>query len=328
MPAGARFTTTSYLDGPLDERYPYGVVALRVVTGDAEDPIARRNLSVAARLVEQGRLLAVIGTVAYRPGEQAGAAEAFRAAVGEVPTWLAAMIELDTGPEPIGGDRSAELGELHLRLAALLGNDARRVIAASSMAGFARVWPDRPAGLTTVLVAYGSPPPRSPDLLAWQYTNGFVAVDGLPSASDPFGRCPHVVAPQLTAAELAARLGTLAPIAADPLEDVVAMYGSRAAFEAMLDRKLGIDPGNADGTGRASVNGLLAFWLTRMMITLRHGTKNRAFQAPPELVDGVGLQGADPQAIGAAVAAALAPLQADVERLQKTIDAALGTVRR
>ncbi len=335
MVPGALFTNTSYLDGPLDERYPFGVVALRLVTGAEEDPIARQNLQTAAELVERGRLLAVLGCVAYRPGDQLAPTEAFRAAVvtalGDVPPWLAAMIEVESGPEPVSGDRSAELSELYLRLAGLLGHDGRRVVASSTPSGLAQHWPDRPGGLATVLASQRVFPPPAPDLLAWQYTNGFVAVDGLPTASPPFGRCPHLVAPHLTAAELAAQLGALDSTTSDPLEDIVAMYGSRAAFEAMLDRKLGINPGNSDGSGRTSVNGLMAFWLTRTMITLRHGTRNRAFQGPPELVDSHGLEGSlsasDPQAVAAAVATAIAPLREEIERLQKTIDDALGAVR-
>jgi hypothetical protein len=183
-----------------------------------------------------------------------------------------------------------------------------------------------------VITQYRAPPPHPPDLLAWQYTNGAVAVSGLPDATVPFGRCIHLLAPDLTAAEFAARLGVLDSAAADPWEDVVAMYGSRAAFEAMLDRKLGIDPSNADGTGRTSVNGLLSFWLTRTMITLRHGTKNRAFQAPADVVDGVGLLGAlgatNPNAVAAAIEAAISPLREEIQRLQKTLDDALGTVRQ
>jgi hypothetical protein len=335
MVAGAVFTATSYVNGLLDDSYPFGVVAIRIVTGSAEDPIGRRNLLAAERLVKQNRLLAVIGSLAYRPGEQASVCSMFRRAVlgalGHMPKWLAAMIDIESGPEPIDGDRSAELDELYLRLTSVVGCDARRVIGFASPSSFTRHWPSRPAGMAGVLASYSARSPQFSNLLVWQYTNGFSSVVGLPSATAPFGACDHLVAPHLTAAQLAGQLGVRDPTTSDPLEDVVAMYGSRAAFEAMLDKKLGIDPANADGSGRASVNGLLAFWLTRTMITLRHGTKNRAFQAPPELVDGVGLQGAlgaaDPQGVAKAVAAAIAPLSAQVERLQRTIDDALGAVR-
>lgn len=335
MVAGAVFTDTSYVDGPLDDRYPFGVVAVRIVTGAAEDPIARHNLKAAQELVQRNRLLSVIGSLGYRPGEQASVCETFRDAVvgalGEVPRWLAAMIDIGGGPEPVEGDRSAELHELYLRLTAVLGNDVRRVVGLGSPDGFAQHWPTRPAGMATVLATSGSRPPQFPNLIAWRYTDGFHPTAELPTPIAPFGRCPHIVAPELTAAHLAAALGAFDLTTTDPLEDVLAMYGSRAAFEAMLDRKLGIDPSNADGSGRTNANGLLAFWLTRMMITLRHGTRNRAFQGPPELVDGAGLQGsldgADPQVLATAVAAAIAPLSAQVEHLQRTIDEALGGVR-
>ncbi|UQX88102.1 hypothetical protein M6D93_17675 [Jatrophihabitans telluris] len=348
MTNGVTFTDTSYYQVPIDNAYPHGVVSFRVLDGSWEDPIFRTNLRRAADLVTKNRLIAVVTYLVYRPGDQRAAAAAFRTAVtdtlGAIPRWLVAMIDAESWGGAIRGNQSDGLNRLYVLLAAILGGDPRRVLGYANRGDFAQLWPQRPARMRTVVASYGGSLPEFGNLIAWQYTNGEYQVDGLPSATRPFGACDHNVAPDLTPAQFAEQVGVL-HLPTDPLEEVMAMYASKEAFEAMLDRKLGIDPQNTDKSGRTSVNGLFQFWMTRTIATLRTGTKNRAFLGPPSIIDNQGLQGAISRtvktanapvidqhalnaAVNAAVAAAVAPLAAQVADLHKTLNEALKPVDR
>lgn len=345
MVAGATFTDTSYYQVPLNNAYPHKVVSFRVSDGNWEDPIFRTNLRAAAQLIKQNRIAAVIAYLVYRPGDQQPAAAAFRTAVtetlGSIPQWLVAMIDAESWGGAIRGDQSVGLNRLYALLASMLSGDGRRVLGYANRGDFEALWPTRPIHMRTVLASYGGSLPSFDNLIAWQYTNGQYVVPGLGSTTDPFGPCDHNVAPGMTPAQFAEQVGVLSkPL--DSLEEVMAMYPSAAAFEAMLDRKLGIDPTNADKTGRSSVNGLFKFWITRSILTLRKGTPNAAFSQLPGVVDNLGLQGSLTQAINAkaapavdygqinaainsAVAAAVAPLIRQVSELQATLQAALQT---
>lgn len=338
MVAGTVFTDTSYYQVPLDNSYPYGVVSFRVLDGSWEDPVFRTNLKVADTLYKRNRILTAIVYVVYRPGDQAPAAAAFRQAVtgalGKMPPWLVAMIDAESWGGAIRGDNSVGLNRLYALLATILDGNPRRVLGYANRSDFDNLWPSRPQHMRTVIASYGGSLPSFPNMIAWQYTNGQYQVDGLKSVSTPFGACDHNVAPGLTPAQFAEQVGAIRSLVVDPLEELMAMYPSKEAFEAMLDRKLGIDPGNADKTGRTSVNGLFAFWLVRALMTLRRGTGNRAFNGPPEVVDNLGLQGSlantvaatatkERVEINAAVAAAIAPLAGQVAELKQLVQVAI-----
>ena len=259
-----------------------------------------------------------------------------------MPRWLTSMVSVDRrdlrGHEV---DQSQGLNELFVLLASIMDADPRRVLGYGNARDLREVWASRPTTMSTVVADFSETPARFPNLVAWHYTNGEKGRAGVPSKSPPFGRCDHIVAPRLTPAEFADTLGTLPATGPDPWEEIMAMYPSKAAFEAMLDEKLGIDPANADKTGRVDANGLLAFWLTRAMLTLRTGAPNKAFAGPPHLVDHVGVNGALAKeaatlaagadenllrtAIQAAVSEAIAPLASQVADLQRTIDNAIGS---
>jgi hypothetical protein len=344
MTNGVIFTDTSYYQAPLDGSYPHGIVSFRALDGTWEDPIFRTNLRRSADLIAKNRLIAVVTYLVYRPGDQTAAVRAFRAAVtgtlGKVPRWLVAMIDAESWKGAIRGDQSVGLNRLYVMLAATLDGDRRRVLGYANRGDFAALWPNRPPAMRTVVASYGGSLPRFENLIAWQYTNGQYRVPGLPSASRPFGACDHNVAPGLTPAQFAEQVGVLhTPI--DPLEEVMAMYPSKEAFEAMLDRKLGIDPTNRDKSGRVNLNGLLQFWLVRTILTLRTGTGNRAFAGPPSIIDNQGLQGSinqsikaastagiDQRALNAAVTAAVAPLAAQVAEMQQSLHVALKSISR
>jgi hypothetical protein len=339
MVAGAVFTDTSYYQVPLNNSYPHGLVSFRSVDGTWEDPIFRTNLRQADTLIKNHRIISAIAYLVYRPGDQVPASVAFKqaviAALGQIPRWLVAMIDAESWGGEIRGDQSVGLNRLYALLAAMFGGDPRRVLGYANRGDFEALWPTRPPQMRTVIASYGGSLPSFPNLIAWQYTNGQYEVAGLQSSTTPFGPCDHNVAPAVTPAQFAEQVGAIGSVPADPLEEVMAMYSSKAAFEAMLDTKLGIDPRNADKTGRTSVNALFAFWLSRTMLTLRRGTPNAAFKAPVEIVDGLGLQGTlakaiavakpsiDQAALDAAVAAAMAPLFAEVAEIKKTLHEAI-----
>lgn len=345
MVAGAVWTSTSYHQGPVDGSYPHAVVAIRAFDGAREDPVFRNSLTAAQKLVAVNRVLAVVVVFGYQPGDQVAAVRDLVSAVdetiGEVPAWLVSMVAVDRRALPSGVevDQSYGLNQLYVLLASVLDADPRRVLGYGNARDLREVWVSRPSSMSTVVADFSGREPKFPNVLAWHYTNGETVMSALPSSTSPFGRCDHLVAPRLTPAQFAEALGALPVAGLDPWEEVMAMYPSKAAFEAMLDEKLGIDPSNSDKTGRVDTNGLLAFWLKRAMLTLRTGEPNKAFNSPPQLVDHVGVDGVLARqastpvsgidhatlqaALQGAISDAITPLANQIAELQRTINNAI-----
>lgn len=297
MATGAYYPDFSYYQPPLGLSFTRGIACFRGFDGTWEDPQFRTNLRIAAALVKGNRVAAVVVYVVYRPGTTAQQAALFKAAVlatlGYIPSWLGSMIDMESWGGQIRGDQSLQANHLYALLCVALGNNPRGTLGYANRGDWGALWPNRPPQMRTVLAKYSTGAPSFPNLIAWQYTDGQWQIEGMPTSTPPLGVCDHNVALGLTPATFAAALGLLPGAVTDPLEDtIMALYGSKAEFEAALGR---------------IVDEKLRYHGPRLLAALRTGQPNGALNGPASVIDGHGLDGA--LAIGATSPEELAVLQ-------------------
>ncbi|WP_418002575.1 M23 family metallopeptidase [Mycobacterium sp. PDNC021] len=173
---------------PVDDSYPYRVIAIRSNDGDYHDHHWDENYDWCRRKCDEGALDFFIVYFVWRQNWEV-TVDTIKDMVGEPHPRMAVMIDIESWDGKIGGDQSDGLNGAYWALAQWLG-DPRRVIAYGTAGDLNALWPDKPGGLGIVLAAWGFNPDY-PGKIAHQYTddNGYGNGDSLPNGCLPFGPC-------------------------------------------------------------------------------------------------------------------------------------------
>jgi hypothetical protein len=189
---------------PVDNSYPYPVIAIRASDGTYRDRNWPTNYPWCCRRADEGALEFFIVYLVYRPN-WAETLLTLKDMVGQPHPKMAVMIDVESWGGQIGGDHSDGINRLYWGIADWLG-DRRRVIAYGNTYDLNTLWPDKPDGVPLVVAGYGQQP-SYPGMVAHQYTDGQGYGGGLPEGADPFGRCDMNAANGLSPKEFAAVCG-------------------------------------------------------------------------------------------------------------------------
>jgi hypothetical protein len=165
---------------PVDDSYPWPVLAIRSNDGTYKDRDFAANYAWSKRALASGRLRALIVYMVYRPNWQETLATT-KAMVGTPGPQVAFMIDVESWAGQIKGDQSSSVNALFHGLVSWCGNPAR-VIGYGNVGDLNSLWPTKPPGIRLIVAGYGSNPDY-PGKLGHQFTNG--VVDAVPVA--PFG---------------------------------------------------------------------------------------------------------------------------------------------
>src|SRR6185503_2299107 len=166
---------------PVDDSYPYQVLAIRSNDGTYRDKDFAANHAWSRRALDTGKLRALLIYLVYRPN-WADELATLRDVVGTPHPKCAVMIDVESWGGQITGDQSPGINNLHHGIGSWLG-DMRRVIGYGNVGDLNRLWPVKPPGVRLVIAAYGSNPDY-PGKLGHQFTDGATADHLLVS---PFG---------------------------------------------------------------------------------------------------------------------------------------------
>lgn len=191
---------------PVDDSYPYRVIAIRSNDGDYRDKHWDDNYGWCRRKCDEGILDFFIVYFVWYPNWELGV-ETIKDLVGEPHPRMAVMIDIESWGGKITGDQSAGLNGAYWALAEWLG-DHRRVIAYGNTSDLNGLWPNKPDDLGIVLAAWGFNP-GYPGKIAHQYTDGggYGNGDTLPDGCLPFGNCDMNSADGRSPVEFAAACG-------------------------------------------------------------------------------------------------------------------------
>lgn len=181
---------------PVDDRYPFPVLAIRSNDGTYKDHKFSQNYTWACRKLAAGRLSILIVYCVYRTN-WLDVANTMRSMIGTPHPRMVAMIDVESWQGQITGDQSEGINRLYWALADWLGNP-RRVIGYGNKGDLDMLWPTRPPGVRLVVASYGRLP-TYPGMIAHQYS------DCAPVA--PFGACDINSANDIDLAGLAAAFG-------------------------------------------------------------------------------------------------------------------------
>lgn len=188
---------------PVDDSYPYRMIAVRSNDGTYRDHNWTANIEWCRRAADVGRIDCFIAYCVYRENWQE-TLDTFAVQVGTPHPKMVAMVDVESWDGQIVADQSASANALVAGLARLLG-EPRRVIGYGNVADLTALWPGAPAGLRLVVAAYSSVDPAHPGQIAWQYTDGTGHGSG-PQGAPPFGACDMNTS-ALSTAEVATELG-------------------------------------------------------------------------------------------------------------------------
>lgn len=157
---------------PVNDSYPYPVLAIRSNDGTYRDRDFTTNHTWARGALDSGRLKALLVYLVYRPN-WADELGTLRDVVGTPHPRCAVMIDVESWGGQIRGDQSGPINALYLGVGSWLG-DARRVIGYGNVSDLNSLWPHKPPGIRLVIAAYGSNPDY-PGKLGHQFTDGATA---------------------------------------------------------------------------------------------------------------------------------------------------------
>ena len=189
--AAVPVTDTLYADvsewqRPVDDSYPYRVIAIRSNDGTYRDKNWASNYAWCKRRCDENALVFFIVYFVWRQNWQQ-TVDTLKNLVGQPHPRMAVMIDVESWQGQIIGNQSDGLNNAYRAVADWLG-DRRRVIAYGNRGDLNSLWPYKPVGLRIVLASYGSNP-GYPGKIAHQYTNGEGYGGGLPEGCPPFGKC-------------------------------------------------------------------------------------------------------------------------------------------
>jgi hypothetical protein len=189
---------------PVDDSYPYQLIAIRSNDGTHRDRNWTPNYAWCKRRCDENALVFFIVYFVWRQNWQQ-TVNTLKDLVGQPHPKMAVMIDVESWQGQITGNQSDGLNKAYQAIADWLG-DRRRVIAHGNRGDLNNLWPDKPVGLRIVLASYGSNPDY-PGKIAHQYTNGEGFGGGLPEGCPPFGKCCMDSADGLTPEQYAAGCG-------------------------------------------------------------------------------------------------------------------------
>jgi len=166
---------------PVNNSYPYPVLAVRSNDGTYRDRNFALNYAWAQTALAHGQLRALIIYLVYRQNWQDDF-NTLRSVVGTPHPRSAVMIDVESWGGQITGDQSAGINGVHRLASAWLG-DPRRVIGYGNVGDLNALWPTKPVGVRLIIAAYGSNPDY-PGKIGHQFTDG-ATVDHL--LVPPFG---------------------------------------------------------------------------------------------------------------------------------------------
>lgn len=205
-------TDTLYADvsewqRPVNDSYPYPVLAIRATDGTYVDHNFATNYAWMRNALDSGKLTFGIVYTYVRPGNWQANAQAVIDTInanGGLDPRVAIMLDVESG----GNGRynqSAAINGLYDKMADYTGNPAR-VIGYGNVGDLNTMWPQQPPGLRLVIAGYGNNPDY-PGKVAHQYTDGNGYGGGLPEGAPPFGNCDMNSADGLTPKQFAAACG-------------------------------------------------------------------------------------------------------------------------
>ncbi len=245
--AAVPVTDTLYADvsewqRPVDDSYPYRVIAIRSNDGTYRDRNWASNYAWCKRHCDENALVFFIVYFVWRENWQQ-TVKTLKDLVGQPHPRMAVMIDVESWQGQITGNQSDGLNKAYQAIADWLG-DRRRVIAYGNRGDLNSLWPDKPVGLRIVLAAYGSNP-GYPNKIAHQYTNGEGYGGGLPEGCPPFGNCCMDSADGLTPEQYAAGCGIGAAVEGEPRANDVFTDDDRVMLAAVHELLLKTAPNQA-----------------------------------------------------------------------------------
>lgn len=190
---------------PVDDSYPYQVLAIRSNDGTYRDRHFQANYTWACRALDSGRLACLIIYLVYRQDWEADLAT-LQSVVGALHPRTAVMLDVESWSGQITGDNSTAIDSLYWRVANWVG-DPRRVIGYGNTGDLNALWPARPANTRLIIAGYGTNPDY-PGKFGHQFTDG-ATTDAL--IVPPFGRADVNSADGYDTAAFCAALGIDTP---------------------------------------------------------------------------------------------------------------------
>jgi peptidoglycan hydrolase-like protein with peptidoglycan-binding domain len=157
---------------PVNDSYPYPVLAIRSNDGTYRDKDFTSNHAWARSALDAGRLKALLIYLVYRPN-WSDELNTLESEVGSPHPRCAVMIDVESWGGQIRGDQSAGINNLYQGIGGWLG-DCRRVIGYGNVGDLNGLWPHKPPGIRLIIAAYGSNPDY-PGKLGHQFTDGQTA---------------------------------------------------------------------------------------------------------------------------------------------------------
>jgi len=245
--AAVPLTDTLYADvsewqRPVDDSYPYRVIAIRSNDGTYRDKNWASNYAWCKRRCDENALVFFIVYFVWRQNWQQ-TVDTLKNLVGQRHPRMAVMIDVESWQRQIIGNQSDGLNNAYRAIADWLG-DRRRVIAYGNRGDLNSLWPYKPVGLRIVLASYGSNP-GYPGKIAHQYTNGEGYGGGLPEGCPPFGKWCMDSADGLTPKQYAAACGIGAAVEGEPGGNDVFTNDDRVMLAAVYKLLLNAVPDRA-----------------------------------------------------------------------------------
>lgn len=196
----ALWSDVSEFQVPVDDSYPYEVLAIRSDDGTYRDHNWTANYGWARRALAFGKLKILIVYLVYRPNWRDELA-VIKDMMGTPPDQSVVMVDVESWNGQITGDHSVGINALVAELTHWIG--PRRVIGYGNTGDLNSIWPTKPQGMRLVIAGYGSNPDY-PGKLAHQFTDG---IYGGPIRVPPFGMADVNCADGYDVEQLAEALG-------------------------------------------------------------------------------------------------------------------------
>ncbi|MGC5249488.1 hypothetical protein ACPXB3_21490 [Gordonia sp. DT219] len=169
---------------PVDDSYPYRMIAIRANDGTYRDRNWDSNYGWCRSAADSGRLDCFIVYLVYRPNWKQ-TLDTIKSMVGSPHPKMIVMVDVESWGGQIAGDQSAGIDALVSGLRAWCG----RVIAYMNP-NDSFLWPGRPADVPMIVPRYASSRPSMTGMIGWQYTDGSgYGPSGWPQGAAPFGAC-------------------------------------------------------------------------------------------------------------------------------------------
>ena len=189
---------------PVDDSYPYRVLAIRSNDGTYRDKKWASNYRWVKKATDEGRLAFFIVYFVWREN-WVETVNTLKDQIGTPHPKMAIMMDVESWGGQITGNQSQGINNAYWSIANWLG-DPRRIIGYGNISDLNNLWPIKPAGIRLTVAAYGTNPDY-PGKISHQYTDGQGYGGGLPEGAPPFGNCDVNSADGLSPEQFAQALG-------------------------------------------------------------------------------------------------------------------------